>query len=266
MATHPFTPARRIESEFRRGIQKIASRYLNVPFSETLENLATMLSRRMIQQISTSNAQSWREAASKSSRGREIYTALRRELNLGTGLKVNELVAENAKLITSIPEKVRESVNSEIAEMQRQGLRPEEIAKYIQGIIPKLTRTHADLIARTEISKAATALTRARSEDLGINWYQWATAEDQRVRPSHRRMDKVLVNWNEAPNPEGLDGIRSTLGHYHAGNAPNCRCDALPVISLAQIAWPAQVYWNRAIRRMTRAQFAELSGIQRRAA
>lgn len=266
MATHPFTPARRIESDFRRNIEKAVRSYLISPASESLESIASILAGRMIRQVSASNARSWREAAAKSSRGREIYTALRRELNLGVGLKVRELVNENAKLIMSIPAKVRESVNSEIAEMQREGLRPEEIALHIRTRIPQLTRSHAALIARTETSKAATALTQARSEDLGIGWYQWKTAKDQRVRESHRLMENVLVNWNEPPNPEALDGIRSNLGHYHAGNAPNCRCDAQPIISLAQVAWPAMVYWNHQLKRMTIVQFSELSGMQRRAA
>lgn len=220
----------------------------------------------MVTQLRASNARSWREAARQASRGREIYEALRKEMQTGVGARARELVAENAKLIAGIPAKIRQEVNNEIAEMEQEGLRPEKIMEHLQLRIPELTRNHAHLIARTETGKAATALTQARSEDLGINWYQWQTSEDQRVRPSHRMMDKVLVSWSDPPSPEKLFHQNTTLGHYPAGGAPNCRCVAVPIVTLDTIAWPARVYANGAIRRMTRAQFAEISGMQRRIA
>ena len=157
-------------------------------------------------------------------------------------------------------------MNTEIASMEQQGERPELIAEYLKRRIPQLTQHQAALIARTETGKAATALTRARSEDLGIDWYQWESSRDSRVRPSHRLMQGVLVKWDDAPSPETLYGIRSTLGHYNAGNAPNCRCDAYPIVSLDTISWPAKVYASGSIRRMTRGEFEESSGIGRRIA
>lgn len=283
MATNPknFSPHRRIEIDYARSINKLLHL---VPFKgktpeevlrafanfskspEVLKELSTQLARRMVTQLRASNARSWRAAAREASRGREIYEALQKELQTGVGTRVRELVAENAQLISSIPAKVQQEVNNEIAEMEQEGLRPEAIMRVLQKRIPELTRNRARLIARTETGKAATALTQARSEDLGINWYQWLSAEDQRVRPSHRMMDKVLVSWSDPPSPEKLFHQNSTLGHYPAGGAPNCRCVSLPIITLDTIAWPARVYANGSIRRMTRAQFAEISGMQRRIA
>lgn len=270
----------RIETSYRRLIEKLIWKFLPddiTPASvlrafanlsrnlEVLESLATPIARRMVTQIKVSNARSWREAATKASRGREIFEALQHEMETGVGRRVRELVAENAKLISSIPAAMREEVDNEIARLQIQGLRPEVVADYLRKRVPQITRAKAALIARTETSKASTAFTRARSEDLNIHWYQWISVKDQRVRPSHRLMDHVLVNWDDPPSPEKLAGIPSTLGNYAPGGAPNCRCDALPVISLDTISWPSKVYRQGSITRMTRGQFAILSGMRKAA-
>lgn len=279
-----FTPPRRIELEYRKYINQLVSKYLNFPEGSTpeyvlqafanlsrnqgiLTDIAVHISGRMITMLKVSNARSWREAARQSSRGREIYEALQHELTHGqVGPRLRELVMENAKLISSIPEKVREHVNIEIESMQQQGERPELISEYLKRRIPQLTRHQASLIARTETSKAATALTQARSEDLNIDWYQWHTSEDARVRPSHRIMDKVLIAWSDPPNPEDLDKVKNHHGPYNAGGIYNCRCDAYPIISLDQVSWPAKVYAMGKIQSMTRGQFSEFSGIGRRIA
>jgi len=280
MKPNDFSPHRRIELEYGRYINHLFSKYFSegstpqrilevfARLAETpavTEDIAARLAKRMVTQVKVKNARSWREAAREASRGREIYEALQTEMQGPVGVRVQQIVAENAKLIGSIPAKVREHVNVEIASMQQQGERPELIAEYLKRRIPELTRNQARLIARTETGKAATALTRARSEDLGINWYQWATSEDSRVRPAHRLMDKVLVAWDDPPSPEALKGIRSTLGHYNAGDAPNCRCDTYPLVSLEVVSWPARVYSHGSIQRMGKRQFMEFSGMRRAA-
>lgn len=273
-----FRPPLRIEFDYFEEILGLLNRYLktdetpaNIVYAITnlasnplvLGDMAKRIAARMVTHVRVSNARSWREAARKASRGRVIYEALHKELQGNVGIRVSEIVAQNAQLIGSIPADVRTMVNNEIAEWNHQGLRPETIAKNLRQRIPQLTKHKAMLIARTETGKASTALTRARSEDIGVNWYQWSTSEDQRVRKAHRLMDKVLVSWSDPPSPEQLAHEKSTLGHYNAGDAPNCRCDTLPVISLDVISWPARVYWAGSIRRMTRGQFAEFSGMRR---
>ena len=280
MKPKDFGPPRRIENSYYSSIRdlllkqiegktpaEVLRAFLNLSSNpEVLTDIASRMAARMITMTSVSNARDWRAAARQSSRGREIYESLQREMRTGIGERVREIVTENAKLISSIPAKVREHVNIEIESMEQQGERPELITKYLMRRIPQLTRHQARTIARTEVGKAATALTRARSENLGIEWYQWATSEDARVRPSHRLMDKVLVNWNDPPNPENLDHVKNNHGPYNAGNIYNCRCDAYPVISLDTISWPAKVFTGGRIVRMTRSKFAELSGIGRKVA
>ncbi len=109
---------------------------------------------------------------------------------------------------------------------------------------------------------ASTALTQARSENMSLAWYVWRTSGDARVRLSHRRMEGVLVAWNEPPNPEALIGVESPLGHYQAGTAPDCRCYPEPLLDLTQVRFPAKIYHAGQTQRMTRAAFAQLSGLE----
>ena len=71
-------------------------------------------------------------------------------------------------------------------------MRASDIAKIIQDKTKQHSRASARLIARTEVSKTTTALTKARCNNLDIHWYVWRTAEDgNRVRKSHRIMNGV---------------------------------------------------------------------------
>jgi SPP1 gp7 family putative phage head morphogenesis protein len=117
-------------------------------------------------------------------------------------------------------------------------------------------------IARTEVAKADTAITRVRAESIGLNWYEWQTSQDARVRVSHRKMNQVLIDWNDPPSPEQLVKEPSE-GHYHAGNIYNCRCVALPVLSLNSLNWPRRVYHSGSLRLVSKNQFLQISGIPR---
>ena len=121
-----------------------------------------------------------------------------------------------------------------------------------------ISKSRISLIARTESSKASTALTEARAESLNLPWYVWRTSKDARVRSSHRHMDGVLIAWAEAPSPEALKGLKS-YGTYQAGNTFNCRCYPEPLIYLDQVSWPHKVYHNGTIREMTRSAFKKIN-------
>jgi SPP1 gp7 family putative phage head morphogenesis protein len=190
---------------------------------------------------------------------------LKSSLQGDTGRRVEQLVAENAKLIRTVPANVATKLSAYIQEQQMRGRRSSEIMKDIAPQLSHLKQYEIRRIARTEVAKADTAVTQSRAESIGLNWYQWQTAEDGRVRDSHKHMDKVLVNWNDSPSPEQLDGIKSQ-GHYNAGNIYNCRCVCLPVVTLNEISFPAKVYSGGVIRKLSRNQFALLAGLQKQIA
>ena len=225
--------------------------------SEAFKRAAEDIAMKMMTQLGADGNKTWREAAREGSMGKEIYKALKQELIGPTGAIYYDLIYQNASLIRTLPDNIAEQVTRYVAREQQKGRRAEEIAQDIQRMFPSRTKANAQMIARTEVSKASTALTRARCDDLGINWYVWRTSEDQRVRDSHRKMDDVLVSWRDPPSPEALNRERS-YGKYHAGNTFNCRCYPEPLIELHYIRWPHKVYHNNQITMMTLEQFRRL--------
>ena len=230
---------------------------------------------RMATGLLVDSARTWRRAASEGMQGRRVYEMLKHELRGPVGVKVREIVSHNAMLISSLPEDVAKDVNAFIMQEAEKGARAKEIhaglklmpsIQSIQERVQELTETRIALITRTETSKASTALTRSRSDELGLDWYIWRTSKDARVRESHQHMDRVMISWSDAPNPERIAGIKSTLGSYHAGDAPNDRCYPQPVISLNRVDWPVKVHISGTIERMTRADFERRFNPLRRAA
>lgn len=196
--------------------------------SQEFQAIAHGEALRMVESTVVTNARTWKEAARKSTKGRQIYELLRDETSQS---KVFQgIVKENASLIKSVPPYVSEKITKYITQETIKGRRPEEIAKEIRQYAPELSENRAKLIARTEVSKAQTAIIQSRAERLSMNYYTWDGAMDQRERPSHKIMQGVICDFRNPPAPEAILGIKSTLGHYHAGNCPNCRCSPVPVL------------------------------------
>ena len=212
----------------------------------------------MVTPLAIQNMKTWRKAAKKSTKNPYLYKLLMREINNGLKNDINIQIEENANLIKTLPTDVAKKVTKDIEEMALKGMRASEIAKVIREQTDKHSRASAKLIARTEVSKTTTALTKARCDNLDLHWYVWRTAEDgDRVRKSHRIMEGVLVNWNEPPSPEALAGEKS-VGNYHAGNIWNCRCYPEPLIEIDDISWPHKVYTNGKIQTIGKMQFEQM--------
>lgn len=214
--------------------------------------------KRMVTPIADINAKTWREAARKSTRGRFLYDLLMEELQQGKDVLINDQLLENAALIKTLPNDIAEKVVKDIADEALKGKRARSIEKIIMQETDKHSRASARLIARTEVAKTQSALTRVRAQSLDMQWYVWRTALDgNRVRPSHRLMEGVLVNWNDPPSPEALAGEKS-VGNYHAGNIWNCRCFSEVLVDIDDVKWPHKVYRNGQIHMMSKREFSNL--------
>jgi SPP1 gp7 family putative phage head morphogenesis protein len=280
-----FGPTQRLQKAYEAAIRKIVGRVLPpVEPEETLEHwharlaarsqqvdvreASDLLARRMVEWTNILNARTWREAAAKSSHSRRLYEYLQRELNsTNVGLRMSAIVAENARLISSLPLEAASKLVDEVRKAQQSGARPKTIAKMMQSRFPKLLKSRVNLISRTETAKASTALTQARCEELDIQFYQWLNSTDQRVRDSHRNMHLVIVPWAQAPAPELLLGL-PTEGHYHAGEIYNCRCTQRVILTLDDIRFPARVYWSGSIQTFNKQKFISVVApeLERRAA
>jgi SPP1 gp7 family putative phage head morphogenesis protein len=275
-----FSLPKRLALQYERAIHKIVGKVLKpIGPGQTLDSwladlarrasqrdiqeASELLAKRMCHWVNVTNARTWREAASRSQHSRRLYLLLQRELQQGaTGARIATIVRENARLISSIPLEAATVLTREVTKAQQQGARPSTVAKMLRTRWPKLLKSRVNLIARTETAKASAALTRARSEDVGADWYVWMTSEDARVRVSHKKMNDVLFTWTDPPSPEALVGEESTLGKYNVGECPNCRCVSAPLLHADDVTWPRRVYYQGRIQQMTKVKFLAIAGQQ----
>jgi len=213
---------------------------------------------RMITATRVDNARNWRQAASISTRGRDIYQALKLQMQGPMGNLIRAQIDYNASLIRSTPIDISIKMTHHIQQEALKGRRAEDIVDDLKVWMPNITKSRANLIARTEVSKASTALTRAQSYELGLRWYVWRTSEDGRVRQSHRNMDGVLIKWTDPPSPEQLARKKYQYGHYQAGEIFNCRCYAEPLVDPDYVKWPHKIYSNGKISWINRKDFERL--------
>lgn len=277
-------PKRRIEIAFRKALLDIAKGIVmragetSDPHRiiSTLERITHMpefirlseaIALKMVTGLFDDTGRTWREAARNSGKGREIYKALQKELLGARGVRIRALVKENADLISTLPKNIADDVAAYVDREAMKGRRASDIADEIRRMFPEKTRARAELIARTQVSMTQTNLVQARAEDLGLDWYVWRACGgnngDGRTRSSHRHMSGVLIRWSDPPAPEDLFPLRrvdgspynNTLGHYHAGCCPNCRCYPEPVVDLDLLKFPIRVYQNGHVERMSRKRF-----------
>ena len=277
-------PKRRIEIAFRKALLDIAkgivmragetsdphriiSTLERITHTPDFIRLSEAIALKMVTGLFDDTGRTWREAARNSGKGREIYRALQKELLGERGARIRELVQENADLISTLPKNIADDVAAYVDREAMKGRRASDIADEIRRMFPEKTRARAELIARTQVSMTQTNLVQARAEDLGLDWYVWRACGgnngDGRTRSSHRHMSGVLIRWSDPPAPEDLFPLRrvdgspynNTLGHYHAGCCPNCRCYPEPVVDLDLLKFPIRVYQNGHVERMSRKWF-----------
>jgi SPP1 gp7 family putative phage head morphogenesis protein len=267
-------PKRRIEQQYAKALDKIRKlidvsiQTMTDPF-EIISKLKTLTNThefndyckktamKMVTHLFVDGAKTWRAAAKESAKGKLIYDAIKKELRGSLNGSFYFQINRNAEIIKTFPTHIANSVTNYISEEALKGRRATDIANDIREKFPHNTKANIDLIARTEVSKTSTALTQARAEEVGFNWYKWKTCKDQRVRHSHEHMDGVLVNFSNPPSPEQLVGQKSA-GHYNAGCIYNCRCYPEVVVDVDRIDFPAKVYVNGAIRRMKLNEFKQI--------
>lgn len=267
---------RRIENEYVKSLytlcdmfRKIAEsvgedqelyrqRMNNFQNSYQYEKFITSAVKRMVTPLSSINEQTWRKAARKSTQSKFLYGLLIDDIKQNHEAMINDQIITNASLIRTLPNDVAEKVVKNIAEEAIKGKRARPIEKIIRQDTDKHSRASVRLIARTEVAKTQSAITKSRAQNLDMNWYVWRTALDgDRVRKSHRLMEGVIVNWNDPPSPEELAGEQS-VGRYHAGNIWNCRCYSEVLLDVDDVKWPHKVYRNGQITKMNKTEFLKI--------
>lgn len=243
-----FMMRKKLEREYERGIRRLFNQIIaktqgfslekiieylkSLSLQDAVAKLASNLAARMVTLSRVNNAKDWREAARKGSMGRQIRRSIQRDMSLGLDVTAQDIVRENAKLISSVPKEIAERITAEMLERFNKGMRYEDYVPELMNKVPHLMQSRARLIARTETSKANEAMTQVRAQNVGINCYIWRSSHDERVRHSHEMMDGVLCFWESPPDPEAFFAGGSQFGPYHAGCCPNCRCYCEPVVDM----------------------------------
>lgn len=199
-------------ANFANEVTRILSRY-----AELIQPWARAVATRMISEVSRRDEQVWKDI------GRDMGRALRMEIQSApTGALLQQKLAENVGLITSLPLEAAQRVHKLTLEKRSNSARSKDIAKEIMAT-GHVTQSRATLIARTEVARTGSALTEARALHVGSEAYIWRTARDSDVRKSHKEMEGKLVRWDSPPTLS--DGTTT-----HAGQIYNCRCYAEVVI------------------------------------
>ena len=189
-------------------------------YADLISPWAKSVGMSMLADVDRRNERAWREQSADL--GRELRRTLK---DTPVGAVYRDLLAQQVHLIRSLPLDVAAKVQANVQEALPAGTRSATLAKQMQEL-KDLPVWKAKLIARTEVSKASVALTQARAQAIGSEGYVWRTVGDGDVRPEHKRMNGKYVRWDHPPSfPE-----EPTLGPYHAGAGPNCRCYPEPVL------------------------------------
>ena len=135
---------------------------------------------------------------------------------LETQLKVFQ--NQNVDLIGKLGSDQKERVQQTLYSNLSQGNGIEKIQQELEKS-EGIGENRARLIARDQTNKFNGQLTQLRQQELGITSYVWTTAQDERVRPTHKVLDGEVFTWEKGPK----------IGH--PGSEINCRCIAQPVIT-----------------------------------
>lgn len=132
---------------------------------------------------------------------------------------------ENIALIRSIPGEAKLRYEAVLYDAITAGDEAAVISRL--RTIGGITERRAKTIARDQTAKAAEAFNMAEAQELGLEYYVWRTACDERVSKGyggHAHLEGRIFRYDKA------EGIVDGYGHKgHPGQRVNCRCTSLGV-------------------------------------
>ena len=142
-------------------------------------------------------------------------------------------------MIKSLSVEYIKKVNNIVSEGVLNGKSYTEIMKELRKADKNLKTTRAKLIARDQVAKLNSTITKRRQTDLGIKMYKWITALDERVRPTHKSLHGKICKWDD-PNVYAENETQALKGKWKSRSSINafqgvpgqdilCRCIASPI-------------------------------------
>lgn len=212
------------------AIRRVSSRFTSSLFEAQINRVAN----QTISRAEATNAEEFRESVNRAV-GVNISNILKPK---SIAEYIQASVAENVALIKSIPSYYFEKIEGLVLSGMKDGLAPTALAKQIQKETG-VTYERAKFIARDQMAKVNSDLTRKRQMDAGIDFYKSQDANDERVsgRPGGRYPNAKISCWGIARKDIGFgkgvytvkDGASwGGVDNLHPGkHHPGCRCVAL---------------------------------------
>lgn len=144
-------------------------------------------------------------------------------------------IEENVGLIKSLPHEALTEMQNIVSQGFQTGSTVTSIEKDIRTTY-NAKKSSARLLARDQLGKLNSALTRQQQTDAGVAEYIWSDSGDSRVRDSHHELNGKKFRWDDPPvvTPPG-----KPVRRCHPGEDYQCRCVALPVFDISTIDVPA---------------------------
>ena len=188
-------------------------------YAQLITPWAMVTAERMLLDIDLRDKVQWARHA------RAMSRAIKEEIETApTGDILRKLQDEQVTLIKSLPIQAAQRVHDIALKGITEGTRGEDIVADIMAT-GNVTRSRAELIARTETSRASSNFQQARAEFIGSKKYTWVTIGDADVRRDHKELNNKVFDWNDPPVADKRSGVKA-----HPGCLWNCRCVAIPVL------------------------------------
>lgn len=124
-------------------------------------------------------------------------------------------------------ERMKGNVMQSLAKSYQNGLGIKDAARNLKKEFRQLKGFEANRIARTEINSAQNAGAFQTYADYDINYHQWWSGQDARVRDSHRHLQGQITSVN-TPFSNGLMYPGDRSGPIKEWI--NCRCTTVPYL------------------------------------
>lgn len=145
---------------------------------------------------------------------------------------MEQWVDENLALIKTIPQDTLGDMRKIVLDAYKSGTPTTTVVQQIQHAY-SVTRRHAQLLARDQISKLNGQITKQQQKDAGVNEYMWSIVEDGHVRAGHAKLNHKRFSWDDPPVVDEKTGRRC-----HPGQDYQCRCSALAIFDFDTINLP----------------------------
>ena len=142
---------------------------------------------------------------------------------------VLNFVRKRENKLSGVPDEIWEKVRTSIDAGLEAGDSRSDLADRVRDAFNELSRGRATVIAQTETGSAYGQGRQDVMVASGVEWKQWLSAEDDKVRPDHAEADGQAVPVDEPFDVGGEELMHPGDPDGSAEQVINCRCVAIAV-------------------------------------